>query len=975
MKAARLTTAEKQHVLVQTSNSTQFVAVRLALRTLFAEEPDRTADDRRHAKAWWYDDWEPYSYEEFAAYGDADWSEWDPNTWEQWGDESNYWYGDWSEWDEPYDASYDGGDDEPVPEAGAESPEEKQLNEAFTLASEANRTLQEARDAVKRVRMARGYYAPESNTGKGMSPSSSHVKGKFGKSKGKGSQGSKGKGFGPCFICAKPGHTAAYCPDRHSKGNKAGSKGKMSMWPSKGKTKGKAMYNEIFVNVSWDETASSTRSATRAVIDTGATENAVGADSLEHLVHEGKFNYTVHHENLPVFKFGNGLKAAALSCVVLHETALGDVSFFVLGGTGSSTPPLLGAKTLRQKKTLLSYANGLCLFGCDGVQQHGQSTQGEHAVNAIQMEALASGHLTIDLAQPPTKISTSFDLNSLWFLGDEQAVKFSNMSSFQCSLESHVYMVDASEPLPMDQRLQDLARRLKQLRTSKTENERQSLHPGGHRRSSPCGISMFRQALGGQDQIQSVRSVDQLQQVRNEDVVYQQGEGPRADSPDGSRPAHPEPGTAAVGIRDAARGCDGRQGEWKADGSERKVAAGGCPNATCAQHDVGGVPQAIGASWSCRRCSSVDMRPHERCDTDASRGDQAFAEAQDQADSGPDVGGVCQEPEAASAECNHTANQGEERTEDSCRGCQGDVWRGCGGDQFRGGDSRIWASLRSLRQRLGNLRRKSEGGYGAGIGSENPSSTTIGAACAHTANHDTTTQVNADLYDGPHLMDQHGNPGCRLDFEASRTKPRTRSTTSNVVTGSIAKKLSVQAAMMGAMVMAPVQSLMSQMSGVPDFMEIACAPYSALSQEVIDCGYTAKRINYSEGYDLESKFGTSKLKAELKAAPPRMAWVSLPCTRLSPLVNLTQRTEEEWANFEKRQQRDLRRADEVSEGICEAVEHGADFAWEWPTKAKKGWDGKCISRLLRCLKRLGRPAFWCRFHGCAYGLEFQGPLF
>lgn len=148
--------------------------------------------------------------------------------------------------------------------------------------------------------------------------------------------------------------------------------------------------------------------------------------------------------------------------------------------------------------------------------------------------------------------------------------------------------------------------------------------------------------------------------------------------------------------------------------------------------------------------------------------------------------------------------------------------------------------------------------------------------------------------------------------------------------------------MMGAMVMAPVQSLMSQMSGVPDFMEIACAPYSALSQEVIDCGYTAKRINYSEGYDLESKFGTSKLKAELKAAPPRMAWVSLPCTRLSPLVNLTQRTEEEWANFEKRQQRDLRRADEVSEGICEAVEHGADFAWEWPTKAKKGWDGKCI---------------------------------
>lgn len=50
----------------------------------------------------------------------------------------------------------------------------------------------------------------------------------------------------------------------------------------------------------------------------------------------------------------------------------------------------------------------------------------------------------------------------------------------------------------------------------------------------------------------------------------------------------------------------------------------------------------------------------------------------------------------------------------------------------------------------------------------------------------------------------------------------------------------------------------------------------------------------------------------------------------------------------------------------------ADFAWEWPTRAIKGWSSKVIRRLLRVMKKLGRPVYWCRFHGCAYGLEYKG---
>ena len=46
--------------------------------------------------------------------------------------------------------------------------------------------------------------------------------------------------------------------------------------------------------------------------------------------------------------------------------------------------------------------------------------------------------------------------------------------------------------------------------------------------------------------------------------------------------------------------------------------------------------------------------------------------------------------------------------------------------------------------------------------------------------------------------------------------------------------------------------------------------------------------------------------------PPSFAWISLPCTRLTSLINLTQRTNYERARFEKRQRRDLKRASDVT---------------------------------------------------------------
>eukprot|EP00435_Cladocopium_sp_Y103_P022896 s1673_g5.t1 len=140
-----------------------------------------------------------------------------------------------------------------------------------------------------------------------------------------------------------------------------------------------------------------------------------------------------------------------------------------------------------------------------------------------------------------------------------------------------------------------------------------------------------------------------------------------------------------------------------------------------------------------------------------------------------------------------------------------------------------------------------------------------------------------------------------------------------------------------------------------------------------DMGYICKRVNYKSGYDLSSRRGTNMLKLDFKLHPPRFSWVSLPCTRLSPLQNLTDRTELEWTNFEKKVGSDLKRATEVAEAISDGldVRPDADFAWEWPTPAARGWRSKAIQVLLAKMQKLGRPVYWATFHGCAYGLMYK----
>ena len=135
---------------------------------MFADENEKKPSDfRRHGKVWKSEPHDGYDFEEYEAY--AEWGEWEssPNSWHDWNEEDAYWTEDWEQdaWWNNHSEDY--GEEELQPDEMSELPEEKQYNEAYALAGEAHRTLQEARDAVKRVRQARGYFSPESNTGNG----------------------------------------------------------------------------------------------------------------------------------------------------------------------------------------------------------------------------------------------------------------------------------------------------------------------------------------------------------------------------------------------------------------------------------------------------------------------------------------------------------------------------------------------------------------------------------------------------------------------------------------------------------------------------------------------------------------------------------------------------------------------------------------------------------------------------------------
>ena len=72
--------------------------------------------------------------------------------------------------------------------------------------------------------------------------------------------------------------------------------------------------------------------------------------------------------------------------------------------------------------------------------------------------------------------------------------------------------------------------------------------------------------------------------------------------------------------------------------------------------------------------------------------------------------------------------------------------------------------------------------------------------------------------------------------------------------------------------------MLASRCGRVDFAEVCCTSDSLLSGAVTSLGGRAVQYSHWNGFDLTTKAGMDKLKADLLEKKPRVAWMTPPCT-------------------------------------------------------------------------------------------------
>ena len=311
-----------------------------------------------------------------------------------------------------------------------------------------------------------------------------------------------------------------------------------------------------------------------------------------------------------------GHKDRAVSRVDLSNTALGTVSFYALDGMACATPPLLGAKTLRQKQAVLSYSNGMFVFNSEDSKGY-----------AVRMLPLTSGHLTVDLAEEPLPLEPQPDRDVFSILQQircqdvergKQSHEVGNFSQVTCSDSgsrhdgsgNQYVMMIRREPSLTD-RLQFLAQQLKGLRS--TEQVRDEFQQGGfrYRRSSSSGFPMLRNPCRVEESIQPICSLEPLQSMRPQDDLSAedlQSPGSWQHPSDGTRATSDPSGNLGVGIGSPSKSGHRTDCCGQDHGSEGQVAAAGIHSEAGNHLDPGGIPEAIDGLWTSRQGSSSNPK-------------------------------------------------------------------------------------------------------------------------------------------------------------------------------------------------------------------------------------------------------------------------------------------------------------------------------------------------------------------------------
>lgn len=227
--------------------------------------------------------------------------------------------------------------------------------------------FKDARKALDQARTARGFYPVRH-------PGARDGKKSFPRTPGRGDGGSSSQSSQMteihCFRCGKKGHKARFCPQRpqgRSNGNAAEKVGYVGVVQCLDDSVNSVQPEDPMLTSVFGQIDGTLRG--QAIIDSGASDNIVGVETLEALAEEleglgfsVEQEVTIDHNQRKRFTFGNSACDAALGKAYVTTGIFGhevEIEVHVVEG---SAPFLLSAKFLSDMNTTIDFRSGIAVF-------------------------------------------------------------------------------------------------------------------------------------------------------------------------------------------------------------------------------------------------------------------------------------------------------------------------------------------------------------------------------------------------------------------------------------------------------------------------------------------------------------------------------------------------------------------------------------------------------------------------------------
>ena len=984
LQAAGLSADERRDILSATHGSLDFDEVNRALQTLWDEQ---FTGSRSSHPTLFNSNWHELATVE----EEEPEAEWHSATWDSFHVSGDWGQEDWSSWDwaDAYNVeAYE--DKNTTPEENDEDLKEAQKAErmAESLAVEAQRSWAEAQRATAALRKDRGF-------GQQL-PS-----------------GGMGKGRGPCFQCGGP-HLSRECPDRQHPGpykgkgkskwnymteydpysyddfftgkKGGGKKGKNVHWleaqawtkGKKGKGKSNApmgrpsvnayntemLFGALDLQAQINETERTVSPPeTHGLLDCGATASAGPQIAVEQLIstivdRDRQAVVSIHKEDRPYFRFGNGKWGQALYRVSLTSAVSGKPHCFELYALPNPpglhdpsfdrsqlAPILIGMNHLAgpHSSMMVDFATG---FALDSHEAHPE---------IYQLEKNKKGHYMLDIAFFLTRGFTCHDghphihvieKDTSNMINDHHTLQFMPLELLS---QEHARVVHEHEEARLRQSRQQLmtlhayvcGRRLQlsaaqmHVAGSPTPN---SISPDHSchvpEQGQPADRRAGEQDLGHQDGSRGLQGEDHRQPREGATSALRSSSRGRS----GSKRSSDESGTVAM-LRRTSPGLSA---------SEPSRSMATLPGV---QHPLDVCPSQ-GLPWPEHqdRCSTLGS-------TDAGRA-ESFDEL------GTSIGRD-RPRHAEEGGCGHCP--GGPRAPPDLQDPRGAQHAGADG-QGRGEKLRVSFHLAGdsdLEEQdqgsdiqsflMGDLHSSSDRPLREGC---QAAAEPQGDGTAHAAPRGTQGR-DGRARTGCHDRSGSGLRGGCMTSSTPSTMP--------LKSSMAAKMLLMATTLLSSMASTTMDFVLDEQDGI---WEIACAPHSWLSEACDQQGLRPRRINLQQGYDIYKTATWEHLKGLRRRHRPRRLWFSLPCTKWCQWSKLNYATEERQellATYRRRERRMLWQAAHfIEDTLNEDPE--TDIYWEWPWPCE-GWNQRPLEHIAHLLQARGREWLPCRVDGCNYGLR------